>query len=449
MGAGKTTAARTSLGGSDGRSTTSSRRRRRARRSPELFREQGRRPSARSRSRRSCSALARRRGDRSAAAPSRRARATTRRRRLARRRRRHGWERVKGTDRPLAQDEAAFRALYEERRAALRRGRRRASRATATTSSSPLPASTSSAARCSGSASSSPATAPVALVSDPHVAGIHGMDAQLALGARLAETHELPPGEEAKTLAALDRLWQELRLDRSGTIVALGGGCTTDAAGFAAAAYLRGVAWVPGADEPRRPGRRGDRRQDGDRPAAGQEPRRRLPLAGADGDRPGAARDAARAAAARGHGRGREDRAARRRAALGAAGRRARPPLRRLQGRASASATRTSAASGRCSTSATRSPTRSRPPPATRASRTGAPSRSASSPRSASPAARRRVVEEVLRPQPVRVDRERAWQAMQRDKKARGGELRLVLLGDDGPRLGRRGSRGGRAPRTR
>ena len=44
------------------------------------------------------------------------------------------------------------------------------------------------------------------------------------------------------------------------------------------------------------------------------------------------------------------------------------------------------------------------------------------------------VVEELLRPQPVRVDRERAWEAMHRDKKTRGGELRLVLLGDDGPR---------------
>jgi 3-dehydroquinate synthetase len=45
-----------------------------------------------------------------------------------------------------------------------------------------------------------------------------------------------------------------------------------------------------------------------------------------------------------------------------------------------------------------------------------------------------RVVEEVLQPKPVRVDRDRAWHAMHRDKKARGGELRLVLLGDDGPR---------------
>ncbi len=89
-----------------------------------------------------------------------------------------------------------------------------------------------------------PGDGPVALVSDPQVAGIHGMDVQLALGSRLAEMHELPPGEEAKTLAAVDRLWRELRLDRSGTLVALGGGCTTDAAGFAAATYLRGIPWV-------------------------------------------------------------------------------------------------------------------------------------------------------------------------------------------------------------
>ena len=42
----------------------------------------------------------------------------------------------------------------------------------------------------------------------------------------------------------VERLWSELRLDRRGTVVALGGGATTDAAGFAAATYLRGVPWV-------------------------------------------------------------------------------------------------------------------------------------------------------------------------------------------------------------
>jgi 3-dehydroquinate synthetase len=74
--------------------------------------------------------------------------------------------------------------------------------------------------------------------------GIYGPRAQEALGRRLASTHELPPGEEAKQLSVLARLWSELRLDRGGTIVALGGGCTTDVAGFAAATYLRGVRWV-------------------------------------------------------------------------------------------------------------------------------------------------------------------------------------------------------------
>ena len=41
------------------------------------------------------------------------------------------------------------------------------------------------------------------------------------------------------------------------------------------------------------------------------------------------------------------------------------------------------------------------------------------------------VVEEVLAPRPVRVDRERAWEAFGRDKKTG-----LVLLGEDGPRWG-------------
>jgi 3-dehydroquinate synthetase len=44
-------------------------------------------------------------------------------------------------------------------------------------------------------------------------------------------------------------------------------------------------------------------------------------------------------------------------------------------------------------------------------------------------------VEELLQPKPVRVDRELAWQALRRDKKAVGGELRLVLLGDEEPRF--------------
>ena len=42
-------------------------------------------------------------------------------------------------------------------------------------------------------------------------------------------------------------------------------------------------------------------------------------------------------------------------------------------------------------------------------------------------------VERELAPQPVRVDRERAWQALLRDKKRTGDAINLVLLGKDGP----------------
>jgi len=154
------------------------------------------------------------------------------------------WERVQGSDRPLAQDEAEFRRLYDERRPLY------AEVADIVARDLDDVALAFAGVHVERGALQKlgeliPGDDPVALVSDATVAGIHGMDAQLALGSRLAETHELPSGEEAKTLLTVDRLWQELRLDRRGTIVALGGGCTTDAAGYAAAAYLRGIPWVP------------------------------------------------------------------------------------------------------------------------------------------------------------------------------------------------------------
>ena len=154
------------------------------------------------------------------------------------------WERTEGTDRPLAQERGAFFALYDQRAPVYREVADVVPRDVddVVLAAAGVHVERGALRRLSELV---PGDGPVALVSDPHVAGIHGADAQLALRGRLAETHELPPGEEAKTLAALDRLWQELRLDRTGTIVALGGGCTIDAAGFAAATYLRGIAWVP------------------------------------------------------------------------------------------------------------------------------------------------------------------------------------------------------------
>ena len=56
--------------------------------------------------------------------------------------------------------------------------------------------------------------------------------------------HEVPAGEPAKSIGVLERLWSSLRIGRDGSLVALGGGCTTDVVGFAAATYMRGVEWT-------------------------------------------------------------------------------------------------------------------------------------------------------------------------------------------------------------
>src|SRR5439155_717307 len=148
------------------------------------------------------------------------------------------------------------------------------------------------------------------------VLGIYGPRAQEALGERVVSTHELPPGEPAKQQRVVERLWSELTIDRTGTVVALGGGALTDAAGFAAATYLRGVPWVA------------------------------VPTTLV------------------GHGEA---------VALGLVA------ALELSGRDPA------------------------------------------------------PVREALDPQPVQVDRERAWQALQRDKKREGDAINLVLLADDGP----------------
>ncbi len=154
------------------------------------------------------------------------------------------WTRVEGADRPLAQGKEAFLALLEERRPVYEEvaDARARDADDVVLAAAGVYLERGALGRLGELV---PGDGPVALVSDVHVAGIHGADAQLGLGARLASTHTLPVGEEAKTIDAVERLWNELTLGRRGTLVALGGGCTTDAAGFVAATYLRGVAWAP------------------------------------------------------------------------------------------------------------------------------------------------------------------------------------------------------------
>jgi 3-dehydroquinate synthase len=58
---------------------------------------------------------------------------------------------------------------------------------------------------------------------------------------------QLPPGEETKSFAFLQQVWDhmvELKLDRKSLLVLIGGGVIGDLGGFAAATYMRGIDFV-------------------------------------------------------------------------------------------------------------------------------------------------------------------------------------------------------------
>jgi 3-dehydroquinate synthase len=88
-----------------------------------------------------------------------------------------------------------------------------------------------------------------ALISNEVVLPLYGARVRKALesaGARVTEV-AVPDGEAAKSWQTLDRVFDRLleaRLGRDTTIVALGGGVVGDLAGFVAATYQRGVAFV-------------------------------------------------------------------------------------------------------------------------------------------------------------------------------------------------------------
>jgi len=85
---------------------------------------------------------------------------------------------------------------------------------------------------------------PRSIVTDATVGPLHGRRAAGSLG---LETLELPGGEAHKNWAAVEkicRFWLGMGLDRGGSAIAIGGGIVTDTVGFAAAAYLRGIAWI-------------------------------------------------------------------------------------------------------------------------------------------------------------------------------------------------------------
>jgi shikimate kinase/3-dehydroquinate synthase len=88
---------------------------------------------------------------------------------------------------------------------------------------------------------------PFVVVSDSNVAPLYLQTVVQGLAPAPVNTIVIPAGEASKTLATLETIYADLhrfKMERRGTILALGGGVVTDIAGFAAATFLRGVSWV-------------------------------------------------------------------------------------------------------------------------------------------------------------------------------------------------------------
>jgi 3-dehydroquinate synthase len=89
----------------------------------------------------------------------------------------------------------------------------------------------------------------VAVVVDETVAGLHleSLMRSFAASGVAATPVVVPPGEQSKSLAMLDRVTDAIlaaRLERGDAVVALGGGVVGDLAGFAAGIVRRGMAFV-------------------------------------------------------------------------------------------------------------------------------------------------------------------------------------------------------------
>lgn len=80
----------------------------------------------------------------------------------------------------------------------------------------------------------------VSTAMQPRIESIQNGDSRIVI-------FEIPDGEEGKDFGTLESLWTRLAaagFTRSDLVVAIGGGATTDIAGFAAATWLRGIDWV-------------------------------------------------------------------------------------------------------------------------------------------------------------------------------------------------------------
>ena len=140
------------------------------------------------------------------------------------------WSRVRKSGRPLARDRDEFGRLFDERvdlYDVLAQGTGQDANSLLLESLHVI--------------FSSEIACDAAVIADERVASLHELP---AVGSATLTTHLVPAGEQAKAPAVVERLWSELEIGREGWIVGFGGGSTTDVAGFVAATHLRGVGWV-------------------------------------------------------------------------------------------------------------------------------------------------------------------------------------------------------------
>ena len=132
------------------------------------------------------------------------------------------WDRVAESVRPLAKDPEQFRQLYERRRGLYEEAADARAGDLDGVVLAALGVQIEPGARPEGDV----------LLADPTALELHPLE--------LPEVHTV--GE--KSLEEAQRLWTALGISRDGTIVGYGGGTTTDLAGFVAATYMRGVPWI-------------------------------------------------------------------------------------------------------------------------------------------------------------------------------------------------------------
>jgi shikimate kinase / 3-dehydroquinate synthase len=132
------------------------------------------------------------------------------------------WDRVARSVRPLASDPEQFRQLYERRRGLYGEAADARARDLDDVVLAALGVRIEAGARAAGDV----------LLADPRALELHPLE--------LPEVHTV----REKSIEEAQRLWTEVGISRDGTIVGYGGGTTTDLAGFVAATYMRGVPWI-------------------------------------------------------------------------------------------------------------------------------------------------------------------------------------------------------------